>query len=457
LAPLALFGQSIKGVVTDVSGEPIYGASIFWLGTTKGTTTNLDGQFELEKAESTSRLVLQFVGYKNDTVNINEKNSLQIQLEIIGPSTEVTIEEKRQGMVLSHSEHYQTEQLTATELEKGACCDLAGCFNTTASVQPNTTNMITNAQELRVLGLSGVYNQVLLEGLPFLQGLSYTYGVSTIPGPLIENIFVSKGSNSILQGYESISGQINVELKEPDQAKMLYLNGYANSFLETQVNGFFTTGKNRWSNMTAFHMAQPGMRFDRDSDGFMDLPLTRRYQIFNKIKFGKASDYGWSGWMGLRYLHEDRLGGQMDYQREEDRGGNEVYGQEVEFNQPEMWMQGAYRFNDKMRLHLLASAQYHQRNDWYGSTSYKAKQGMANTSMQFELEYGDEGSNLKTGISYRYIDLIEDIGFTYNPLNLTYSGDYRNQQHVPGVFAENVLQFANNTGTWNKSDLVDCR
>ena len=55
-------------------------------------------------------------------------------------------------------------------------------------------------------------------------GLAYTYGISSVPGTLVDNIFVSKGSTSVLQGYESMVGQINVVPKSPDKGEKLFLN-----------------------------------------------------------------------------------------------------------------------------------------------------------------------------------------------------------------------------------------
>lgn len=120
---------------------------------------------------------------------------------------------------------------------------MAGCFETQTTVQPQTTNIITNSKELRILGLSGVYNRVLIDGFPMIQGLSYTYGISSIPGTLVDNIYVSKGANSIIQGYESISGQINVETKEADKTDKLLLNLYVNNFMEKQLNANYAFKK----------------------------------------------------------------------------------------------------------------------------------------------------------------------------------------------------------------------
>lgn len=451
LAFINAYCQTVTGEVVTEDREKIFGATVYWLESQKFTTTNENGSFSIEKTEGDQKLIVRALGFASDTIDVGSQTKLYLHMVASGPEDEIVIEERRKGTMFLHNSTFQTEQLTDVELKKAACCDLAGCFNTTASVESNTTDVVTNAKELRVLGLSGVYNQVLLEGLPFLQGASYTYGVSSIPGPLIRNIFISKGANSVLQGHESISGQINVILKQPDQAKSLFVNGYVNSFLESQLNTYFTVGRKRWSNMTAFHMAQPGVRMDRDGDDFMDFPLTRRYELLNKIKFGKPDDFGWSGWMGLRYVHENRVGGQMDFNPESDLGGNEVFGQDIEFNQPEVWLQGAYKFNDKYRIRLMASSQFHHQTSWYGNKSYKSKQGLVNASLQNDFNYGKEGfaeSSLKAGVNYKYLDLRETIMFTSNPYNLSYAGDYKNTQHSFGIYAENNLKFNGGKGDW---------
>ncbi|NJK85872.1 MAG: TonB-dependent receptor plug domain-containing protein [Bacteroidales bacterium] len=164
----------------------------------------------------------------------------------------------QRGTILSDMSPIKTEKITRVELRKAACCDLAGCFDTQASVQPHTTNMITNAKELRILGLSGVYNQVLIDGFPMIQGLSYTYGISNLPGTLINNIHISKGSNSVLQGYESMSGQINVTTIEPEHSERLLLNVFLTGSLEKQFNANFSFKKKEWANLTSLHVVQPG-------------------------------------------------------------------------------------------------------------------------------------------------------------------------------------------------------
>ena len=331
---------------------------------------------------------------------------------------------------------------------------MAGCFNTNGSVQSSVTNVITNAQELRILGLSGVYNQVLFENFPMIHGLTYTYGISNIPGSFIENIYISKGANSVLQGFESISGQINVLTIEPDKADKFFLNLYMNSFLEKQLNAYYTIKKKRLSNMIAVHSVQPAAIIDRDHDTFLDLPLVTRYEVYDKLKYGQDKDFGWSTRVGIRYVNETRIGGQTSFNPETDKGSDKVYGETIAISQGEVWTKTAFRFNDAERFVLFASGYFQHQDSWFGTTHYTGQQPVFNSSIQYEWEYKGE-SNIKTGISYRYFNLDENIAFSHNPLNHTYAGQYDKLENIPGVFAENTLYFGKDKFTWITGARVD--
>lgn len=441
-----LSAQILKGKVTDESNKPLKGAVIYWLDSTVSTLSNEHGMFNIPIRKGTI-LIATLTGYNSDTININNETIVNFKLQLSRQLSEVEVQGERKGQYISTINPIKTEVISSAELKKGACCDLAGCFNTNGSVQPATTNVVTNAQELRVLGLSGVYNQVLLDGFPMIQGLSYTYGISNIPGPLVDNIYVSKGANSVIQGYESITGQINVETKEPDKTNKLFLNGYLNTFWEKQFNGIVTQRKKRWSNLLAFHTVQPSNRFDRDGDNFLDLPLTTRYEVMDKLKFGNETDFGFTFKTGFRIVNEKRIGGQLNYIPYEDKGSTKVYGQFIKYTQPELWIKAAYRFDEDKRIVLFTAGFYQQQNSWFGATNYKAHQSTLNTSLQFEWNYKPE-SSLKTGISFRYFNLNEDILFSQNLLNHTYAGDYIKLEYVPGVFAENTMYFDNDKFTW---------
>lgn len=449
LCPASLSAQTLRGKVSgNKTGNPLRGASIYWLGTATSTITDAHGAFEIQLSkESIKKLVVSVTGYQPDTLTIQGQHFVEVKLQGIKVLNEVTIKSERPGTYIPSLDPIKTEVITKTELTKAACCDLAGCFETQGTVQAVTTNAITNSKELRILGISGVYNQVLVDGLPLIQGLSYTYGISSIPGTLVNNIYVSKGANSVLQGYESISGQINVETKEPGNTDKLLLNVYANSFMEKQLNANYTFKLGKWSDLVAFHTTQPANKFDRDHDGFLDVPLLTRYMIFNKWKYGNDEDWGWSSRIGLRYLNEHRIGGQTIFDAENDQGTTRAYGQTVDIQQPELWTKTSYRFNDNHKFSLMASTFHQKQNSYFGTTSYVAHQTSLYANLQYELLY-NEKHILKTGISFRHLNVNEDIAFTANPLNRTYAGDYQKNENIPGIFAENTFNWNNNKWVW---------
>ncbi len=439
--------QSISGIVTNNKKEPLIGASVHWPGTTSGVTTNSKGEFKISKISSSNRkLVASYVGHTADTIEIANKSFITIRLEETKALNEVVVQGERNGVIISDVNPIKTEQINQIEFKKAACCDLAGCFETQSSVQPQTTNVITNSKELRILGLSGVYNQVLIDGFPMIRGLSGTYGISSIPGTLVDNIYISKGANSVLQGYESISGQINVETKEPGNTDQLFLNAYINSFMEKHFNANYAFSENKWSNLTAFHSVQPADKVDRDNDQFLDLPLLTRYMILNKWKYGNENEWGWSSQIGLRFVNEQRTGGQTFYSEESDKGSTNIYGQSVNINQPEVWTKTAFRMNDIHKFTLYVSAFHHQQNSFFGTVGYDAQQTNFYGNIQYELSYANH--DLKTGVSYRSLNLTEDIKFTDVTLQRTYAGNYKQLENIPGIFAENTMRFFKGKLTW---------
>ena len=366
--------QIIRGSVSNTMNEPLAGATITLKGTNKGGVTNEEGLFSVELPTKKSHLlIISFTGYHADTLTVSDTAFLRVKLKTAASSDGVVVQGYKKPSDIA-STPIKTEVITSRELKKAACCDLAGCFETQGTVQPQTTNIITNSKELRILGLSGIYNQVLIDGFPQIQALSYIYGISSTPGTLVENIFVSKGANSVLQGFESISGQINVLTKEPDKTDKLLLNAYINSFSEKHLNAVYTIKKKKWSNLTAFHMVQPAGKFDKDEDTFLDLPLLTRYMVSNRWKKGDESKWGWSTQVGLKYLYEQRIGGQTHFNYEGDKGTTKAYGQAVNLQQPEVWLKTAYRLNEKHRFAFYSSGFYQSQQSWFGVTGYKAKQ-----------------------------------------------------------------------------------
>ncbi len=447
--------QTISGKVFGKKGsynEILHGATLVWVGTTNAVSTDESGVFKINSDGITDkRLIATYFGYREDTIEINEQKYISIYLEPFQKDlTAVTVIGSYSSSFISRSNPIKTEVITQKELTKSACCDLAGCFETQATVQPQTTNIITNSKELRILGLSGVYNQILFDGMPMIQGLTATYGISSYPGTLVDNIYVSKGANSVLQGFESISGQINIEPKMPEKTDKLLLNVYLNNFLEKHLNVNYATkvGKsNKWNTLIALHSVQPASKFDRDQDNFLDLPLLQRYMLYNRWKYGNEKEAGWYSHIGLRYLNEIRLGGQSSFDPNTEKGSTNVYGQVVNYNQPELYTKTGYRFNDNSAIELMGSVFYQDQDSYFGTVKYKAEQKSIYLNMQHEYLWEDQHL-LKYGFSLRNQYINEKISFTDTSLQRTYAGLYNTEMVVPGFFAENTFHWNNDKVVW---------
>lgn len=451
-----LFGQTnrLVGKVCNAKQQGLTGATVFWLGTTIATTTHENGEFDIAYPDNNSaKLVVRLLGFNADTLSGPFLKPLLILLFENRTLTAINVEGRKEGISISDINPIKTEQISQIELGKAACCDLAGCFETQSTVQPQVTNVVTNAKELRILGLSGVYNQILIDGFPMIQGLTYTYGISNIPGSLVENIFIAKGANSVLQGFESISGQINVETKSPDKTDRLYLNAYVNNFQEKHLNLNYAVKKEKWSNLSAIHMVQPAARFDRDDDGFLDLPLLSRYLFSNRWKYGKEKNWGLNSQIGFRIVHEERTGGQTNFNSNQDKGSPKVYGQWVQLLQPEIWTKTSYKFNDEHQLTAYVSSFAQWQDAWFGELKYQGRQANFYSNIQHEWNYGQH--NLKSGVSLRLFRIEEDI--IINGLNLfrNYSGKYARQELIPGAFTENTFRWWNNRFNWITGIRID--
>lgn len=432
----------IKGKLTTIEGIPLIGANVVWQNTSIGTVTDAEGKFTITEEGVTDRtLVFSYIGFNSEVLPVGELKYWEIQL--VEDYTLAEVEVTSQSKATRYADvAAKVEVIGTREIERAACCSLAGCFSTNASVNSATTNVVTNAKELRILGLSGVYNQVLFDGMPLVQGLAFTYGASSYPGTMIENIYVSKGTNSVLQGFESISGQINIIPRGPQSTSRLYVNVFGNSFGETQYNVNHMYVKRNWSNFTTAHLTLPAGLIDRDGDNFRDVVKTRRVSLYNKWQYENPDNDRWKAQLGLRFWDEVREGGTLEYKRDEHLGSNTVYGQAVDIQQVDVYGKLNHKFNNQWALTWLNSAFFHQQDSYFGVKRYEAQQTNFTSSLYADFYYADADHNLKFGSSLRHNRMQEDITFLQEIDFLNYDGTYRSDFDIPGFFAENTFNFA---------------
>ncbi len=401
-----------------------------------GTVTDENGEFSLEEHEHEhTHIYISYVGFKTEKLPVSTIKHWEVQL--IEDNTIQGVEISAKGSATRFADEVNKVEVIGTrELQRAACCSLAGCFNTNASVETATTNVITDAKELRMLGLAGVYNQILFDGMPFIQGASYTYGTSSYPGTLIESIFVSKGTNSVLQGAQGISGQINIIPHKVDKAPKWFFNVFANSFGESQYNVNHMLARENWNNLTAVHLTLPAQIRDKDGDGFRDIVRTQRMSIYNKWVYNAGDEVPIKAQIGLRAWGEQREGGQVGFRAEDHEGGTEQYGQTAEIGQFDIYTKLNYKLTEDLSITSLSNAFVHNNESYFGIKRYEANQRTFNSDLFFDYFFSDSDHNLKFGTSIKSNRLEERIELTEEVDFLRFDDVYNTDYDLPGLFAE---------------------
>ncbi len=428
--PALVQAQVLQGTVfgrTETGKEALPGVNIFWQGTNNGVASVHDGSFEIDKKSSQHMLVFSFVGYNQQVVHINDLSAIEVILEPNLELEEVTVIKKDRGTYLSVINPIQTENIGGAELQKAACCNLAESFETNPSVDVSYSDAVTGAKQIRLLGLEGTYSLLQIENMPNLRGLATTFGLTYIPGPWLQSIQVSKGAASVLNGYDAIAGQINAELKKPDAAERLFLNIYGNAHKRTEFNGNGNIRlNNKWSTGIMAHASNLSNKTDENNDGFMDEPLSTRLQAANRWKY--VGGNGHMAQAGISVLYEDRLGGQMDFEKSRIPSQTNPYGINIETNRIDGFFKTGYVFpNGKTAIAFLSNVSHHKTNSFYGLTYFDADETRfyANTVLTRDLD--ENGFHtLNAGASFIYDDFNETL----------YAQDLSRSEKVPGIFAE---------------------
>lgn len=322
IMPVSLTAQNLTGKVTDASGEPLIGASVYWAGTTVGGSTDTEGNYIIYRVKDHDRLVAAYLGCTNDTLQVADGvERLDFQLEADGVAVEdVVIEGTQSGNYVKRDGILKNEMISFAGLCKMACCNLAESFENSASVTVGYSDAISGARQIKMLGLAGTYTQILDENRPIMRGLSAPYGLSYTPGMWLNSIQVSKGVASVAAGHEAITGQINLEHRKPTDEERLFVNFYLDDELRPELNlssAIPLTEDKRLSTIILFHgSADTDVReMDHNHDLFRDQPETNLLSLSNRWLYQTTG--GTQIRWGFKLLQENRLGGMMDYEKED--------------------------------------------------------------------------------------------------------------------------------------------
>ena len=443
IASKSIYSQSklLRGVVKELvvengveKYEALINVNIYWLGTTIGTVSDENGKFEIKKLSKTNnKLVISYIGYQTDTIEIKaNQNEIEIFLSVNNQLKSIEILERRQTSFISKIEPIQTQLIMGEELMKAACCNLSESFETNASVDVAYSDAVTGAKQIKLLGLDGKYSQIMSEKIPFIRGLSSMFGLGYIPGSWMESIQVSKGTASVENGFESITGQINVEYKKPDNGEWLYLNALTSD--KGKIEGNFNARlqlSETWSTMILAHAEQNNSKHDFNNDLFLDQPTIEQINFINRWKY--KSDNGFITQFGIKYIDEKRLGGQVSFNEDLNRDTNNGYGIGIDTKYIEVFHKAGLVFSrPKTSLALIQSYSLYNQNSYYGFKDYEGEQNSYYFNLLFHSYLFNTFHKYKTGLSFVYDNFDESL---FSEI-LNIDTVFLREESIPGAYFE---------------------
>ncbi len=423
----------VRGVVVQENNRgdltPIAGVNVHWLGDqSTQKQSNGEGVFELLHKKESRHLVVSYVGMQSDTIevkNLHEILVIHAKDNVLG---EVVVSRRQRTAYVDKLNANRVETITARELFKAACCDLSESFETNASVDVVSSDAVTGAKQVQLLGLSGIYTQLTVENLPGPRGFASPLGLNSMAGPWIEAIHISKGMGSVANGFESMSGQINVELKKPHDTDRLYFNAYANNMGRTDVNLNLAQKLNdKWSVGLLLHdnfMYNKNMNFSHN--GFRDMPVGNTFSGINRWHYEDGK--GFIAQFGVKYLSDDRTGGEIDFNKSTDKLTANRYGLGFDIDRVEGFAKIGYVFpSNKLRsIGLQLSGSHFRQNSFFGLTTYDNEQNSGYANLLYQDVIGSVNHKYRVGASVSYDKYNENI--------LQY--DFNRTETVSGAFLE---------------------
>ncbi|MEM7161225.1 MAG: carboxypeptidase-like regulatory domain-containing protein [Bacteroidota bacterium] len=421
----------------DGSVTPLPFVNVLWAGTSIGTSSNHKGLFQIPYDKVYRQLVVSFIGYTSDTLLIENNKDIDIVLKNLKTLETVEIVHRRRGTEISLMDPIISQNLNKKELRKAACCNLAESFETNASVDASYSNAVTGRHQIKMLGLDGKYVQIMEDNIPYIRGLAVYEGLEYIPGSWINAIQISKAAGSVVNGFESITGQINVNMKQPDNAEDLHINLFANagSRLEGNINFNYPVAAGIKGTFLA-HVKNLSQRIDRNDDGFIDNALSDHYVFQNNFKLEGEN---FNGEIGLKVTLLDHQSGQMEFTPE--NIVTSFYGVVTKTRRAEAYSKTGIIFpnSDYASLGLQLKGVYHDQEAMFGRRNYLGEEQTFSANLIYQDAFSDR-HKFKTGFSFLYDDYKEQVFDGVAPL-VSNSGtpNFSRTEKVPGVFFEYTI------------------
>lgn len=417
---LAISQDKVEGIILESINNkevPLGGANVFWLGSKVGDVTDFDGLFEVPFQEGRTQLVISYVGYKSDTIVVNSPRKVRHTLTSKGTLDEITVTSRKKATSRSFLNAENTINVSSAELLKAACCNLSESFETNPSIDVNFADAVTGVRQIRMLGLTSPYTLITIENIPAIRGARQAHGLSFIPGTWVESIQITKGAGSVVNGFESIAGQINAEFVKPQTDDPLFINAYGAINGRTELNTHINTKvSDKWDTGIYLHGNYRGVENDRNDDGFLDTPLAKQVNLMNRWQYTDA-EKGFVSFINMRYMKDDKQVGQTAFNPDTDRGTTNAWGGEIDTQHYGITGKLGYVFPEipYQSLGLQVTYSNHDQKSYFGLRSFDIKHQSLYANALISSIIGDSRHKFKTGLNATYEDYDEVVeGIRYD-------------------------------------------
>ena len=409
LLPLINFSQDeLSGEIMEVTAEnkdiPLIGANVFWLNTSVGAVTDIDGKFTIPYEASYKKLVISYVGYKTDTLTVNEPKYIKHFLRSTSELDEIVVTSRKQSTAKSYYKAANIITVSSDELLKAACCNLSESFETNPSIDVNFSDALTGTRQIKMLGLTSKYILITTENVPSIRGASQAFGLSFIPGTWVESIQITKGAGSVTNGFESIAGQINAELQKPSKDNRFFANLYMASSERMELNTHINTKVNdKWSTGFYIHGNTLQRKHDVNDDGFLDMPLYNQVNVMNRWQYTNL-EKGLVSFINVRYLNDSKQAGQVDFDPSRDKFTTNSWGSEIDTERFEITTKFGY-VNPEVpwqSLGVQLAFSTHNQESYYGLNAYDINHNSVYSNVIYNSIISDSRHKIKTGLSFTY-------------------------------------------------------
>ncbi len=426
LFPTILFSQVQGKVFGIIDGKkvPIKQAKISLKQAEQIIYSDEAGFFEIVLSKKLpDTLIFSAKKYVSDTLIVTKEDRF-VGLEIIlfheNEIQDVIISFKRDSKGISKLKPILVESLGEAELQKAACCNISESFETNATVDVNITDAVSGAKKIQLLGLDGIYTQFSMENIPFMTGVEKSFGLNTIPGTWVESIQITKGVGSVTNGYESMSGLINLEFKKPNKMEAFFANGYLNHFGRSELNlhGGKELGK-KWSVGNFVHGSFLQSNWDKNKDGFRDIPLSKTLSVFNRWQYdGRKMEARF----GVNGSFDERKGGQYAQYL------TSPFQSIISNKHLDVFAKTGFFFkNKKNTLGVLYQLKGHEVNGIVGNRSYFSNEKRAFVSPIFDGIINNASHKYRIGASFDAQNTRQLVGTTdlsIQSINTSLFGEY---------------------------------